>query len=303
MLPRRPNYRGRSVAKTDSMNRSFPLDSLCSELSWSVPLDYIAFLECSFQVSPERPADAFESIGLGTLDGTIASPTYSLTKENYAEYVATPAEGAVIAWTGVNGSHFVFLLDDEPDVPVELPVARVSGDGCHILYGLSFREFLCNALSFVSEETTPLGDELAHPLEHLRRHFDLSIPEFSDETEQHAKILERRMATGAYPTEDGLGVLLPDDSIDQKYIQSANWKHANTKLLMDAEALLDDQPGTSLLLARNFRHLHYYSDWKGERRIMPWTCDILEKAYLTLGRTHAAKKIRVQTDWAMENLL
>ena len=282
-----------------------------------LPLDYYDLLSLAFETQPDAPWDAFDDLNICSFDLTPAHPNYRLSPDVYAEYSGTPAEGVVFAWSGIDGAHYVFVIDNEPESPTELPIARVCSDGCHRLMGLSFREFVSNAMAHLFEPplppeivgnrtdippSIPWSDEESRLIGILKDRFLLDDPVFMDDDELHASLWKRRQESGAIRTEDGLGVKLPADSYDLETIEAQDWSHPDTEILASAETLLDNQPGTALVLARNFRHYFDYTDWNTERRFMPWTADILEAAYLKLDRRHAATKVRVQTTWALENL-
>jgi len=58
-----------------------------------------------------------------------------------------------------------------------------------------------------------------------------------------------------------------------------------------------------IVLARNFRYLHWYDDWKTGRRYIRRTAKILEDAYLGLGRKRAAEHVRMVTEWAVKEVM
>ena len=292
-------------------------DEISGRAGFPVPLSYYEFLRFAFEIEDVNPWNVFEPLGILNFDLSIAHPGYRLTAEDYIEYAGTPAEGVLFAWMGCDGAHFVFLLDETPTAAKELPIARVCFDGCHGLRGMTFSEFLAAELADV------VAYQAEHESEHLNarrtervarqreliaalvERFSISIPDSGgDDDARHELVWTHRKAAGAIETEDRLGVVLPPNSYDPNRLARQQWRAPDESLLLTAERCLKEgETGSALVLARNFRHHFQYDDWKTDRRWMPWTADILEDAYTRLGRRHAAKKVRAQTDWALKNLL
>jgi hypothetical protein len=67
--------------------------------------------------------------------------------------------------------------------------------------------------------------------------------------------------------------------------------------------LLDGEAGTALVIARNFRFLHWYDDWKLGRAFVRRTCEIMVEAYQKLGRDFLSDRVRRQTATVLENVI
>lgn len=273
-------------------------DGICDRAGFPVPRDYLTLVELSFALKPEEPWNAFWALGLCYFDLTVACPEYRLDAVNYMEYSGTPAEGVVLAWTGGDGAHYVWIVDDPPPSETEVPIATVCYDGCHRFCGRTIREFLATTVATLEQPTLR---EL-RLIDRLCESFAIDRELRVDADDVHEMIVRQRAECGAIPTEDGLGIFLPEGSYNSGVLDAIEWSWPDTNILRLAEDRLSDEPGTALVLARNFRHHFDYQDWKTERRFMPWTADILETAYLSLNRVRAARKVRAQTEWALRNL-
>jgi hypothetical protein len=105
--------------------------------------------------------------------------------------------------------------------------------------------------------------------------------------------------------------MLPEETVDRSFLDSIDWPAKDDiSTTLSPPQLLDEadrrlaigECGTALVIARNYRQLHYYDDWKEGRLIIRRTSEIMEQAYTSLGRHHLVKKIRDQTEWAIANV-
>jgi len=280
---------------------------LSGRFGFLVPLSYHELISLAFELAPLDPWNAFDPIDLFSLHVTAANPDFEYPGHDYAD---TPVEVQVIGWTGTDGGHYGFLVDDLPEKPQELPIVECyPNDGCRV-FGLNLPEFLAVFLAeqYIEEppEETP---ERRRVMQAVIDRFDVTIP--GDFEAALAEVWRKRRMHGAIPTADGCGVILPEDTVDRSYLDSIDWPAKDDisstlsppRLLDEAERrVVADEPGTALVIARNYRQLHYYDDWKEGRIIIRRTSEIMEQAYTALGRHHLAKKIRDQTEWAVNNV-
>jgi hypothetical protein len=282
-------------------------DDLRARFGFPMPRGYYDLLSLAFDLAPEDPWNAFEPIDLFYLDDTCANPDFEYPGHDYAD---TPAEVQVIGWTGTDGGHYGFLVDDLPSQAQELPIVECyPNSGCRV-FGLTLSEFLGVFLAeqYIEEppEETP---ERRRVMQAVIERFGVVIPD--DFEAALAEVWRKRRIQGAIPTADGCGVMLPEDTVDRSYLDSIDWpgkddfsnRMSPPELLNEAKRrLATGEPGTALVIARNYRHLHWYDDWKEERLIIRRTSEIMEQAHTALGRHHLAKKIRDQTEWAVKNV-
>jgi hypothetical protein len=280
---------------------------LSDRFGFPVPPSYQELIALAFELVPLDPWNAFEPIEFFSLHVTCANPDFEYPGHDYAD---TPVEVQVIGWTGTDGGHYGFLVDDLPGEPQELPIVECYPDnGCRI-FGLTLSEFLGVFLAeqYIEEppEDTP---ERQRIMQAVIERFGVVIPD--DFEAALAEVWRKRRMQGAIPTVDGCGVMLPEETVDRSYLDSIDWpakdafpsRMSPPELLDEAEhRLAAGEPGTALVIARNYRQLHYYDDWKEGRLIIRRTCEIMEQAYTALGRHHLAKKIRDQTEWAVKNV-
>ncbi|MDY7109741.1 MAG: hypothetical protein SYC29_13985 [Planctomycetota bacterium] len=280
---------------------------LSRRFGFPLPITYHGLISLAFEVAPQDPWNAFEPVGLLSLHVTHANPGFDYPGHDYAD---TPVEVNVIGWAGVDGVHFGFIVDDLPDEPHELPMVQCYPDiGCS-LFGLTLPEFLGVFLArqYIEEppEETP---ERRRVMQAVIERFGVVIPD--DFEAALAEVWRKRRMQGAIPTADGCGVMLREETVDRSYLDSIDWpgkteigRRLSPPQLLDeaGRRLATGEPGTALVVARNYRHLHWYDDWKEERLIIRRTSVIMEQAYAALGRHHLAKKIRDQTEWAVNNV-
>jgi hypothetical protein len=236
---------------------------------------------------------------------------------NAISYTAPP-EFFVFAWTGTGSGSYGFVVDDVTDA-LERPIAEWYPDGSHRgIVASSFADFLSLQFAPYDEQARHekrTSSQQESQRERLRlalaERFSLHIPG----TQYQATTLaaNERLCAGAVPTEDGLGVMVPEKTVDRRYLGSLPWPSTpggDQTIRLD-ERLFDTavnrlsagQVGTALVIARNIRFHYWYDDWKTSRTIIRRTCDIIAQCYEVLNRPFAAARIRKQTTDAIEELL
>lgn len=290
-----------------------------------VPRDYYRLVEIAFQIAPDDPWNAFKRIGLHDLDLTRANPEF---KDPGHDYPDTPSEACVFAWAGGDGVHFAFIVDDQPAEPGELPVAEINPSSRPRIVALKFSDFLRIEIIgslFLCEEAPGADDDLGFLIEVFTSAYGFCVPgtvlsscdrggyvDAEERIEMRKRVELERLEAGAVPTADGLGVLLPANTVDRKFLESLTWPswteshdvRPDERLLVEAEKrLARGQPGTALVIARNFRFLFWHHDWQTGKVHITRTSKIMSEAYRLLGRHHAADRVLSTTDWAVQNVL
>jgi hypothetical protein len=293
-----------------------------------LPASYARLWSIAFQLSPDDPANAFEPIGIQCLG----------LKERIEESYDTPPEFFTFGWTGVDSSRYGFVVDD-PNHPVdEYPIAHSEPESQ--LEASTLPEFLERCIATELEPLGPVGliidipgrgacpptqpspdpRALAREKERtatIRQIWAALQPAFGlTECEDPDETLERawsdRLSAGAVPTVDKLGAMVPEDTVDREYLDSLQWTSddswrrlpPNESRLTEAERrLASGQAGTALVIARNFRFLHWHDDWKSGRNYIRRTAEIMSRAYRELSRDFLADRVNCQTDVVLTNVL
>lgn len=283
-------------------------DQLNEQFGFRVPRSYHRLIELATRIGDaEYPWNAFDLLMLTNLD--------AVGREG-CSYTA-PGDFAILGWTGGDSGHYGFLLDDEIDDGRERPIAVwypdttetqiLAADLCGLL------SYLC-ALSAEDEldRASPFQKECDRLAAILQEEFEMMVPNSSAEALEEA--WQWRLRSGAVPTEDRIGVMLPPASIDRAYPAGLIWRKpggwslerlpADERRLDEAEKRLKrGEVGTALVIARDFRFHHWYDDWKTTKTYIRRTCDLLEAAYRELGRERAARTTRERTEDAIANVL
>ena len=279
---------------------------ITKQFGFPVPTQYYQLLELSFILGPNQPWKTFEPLGLYSLDATLANPSYFYSGHDYAD---TPVEIYVIGWTGADGGHYGFVVDDLPSEPVEFPIAEVyPGSGSRLL-GRNISEFLSVRLSEVLNDRGPKWlEDNEYIISMLEEKVHCSV--FKELDAHLHRTLEDRIRAGAVMTLDGCGSIVPKDQIDWQAWDAIDWGDVSAEqsvpehLLVDAERRMTQGDHiTAFLIARNFRFLYWHRDFKSDRSYIRRTSSIMESVYTALGRPHLAKKIRLQTEWAVGDVL
>ncbi len=268
-----------------------------------VPIAYFEFVTLARELSPGDPALAFEPLGF--IWDEPGDDEDARWPGDDGRYVGTPAELVVFGRSGTDGGHFGFLVDDETATRGEYPIVEVYPRSEITIVGATFAEFVGylvvterEVYAAEGESPPPELDRLANLVE---RRLGVAIPAGRQEALDRAK----RCRAGTVPTEDGLGIVLPAAGVDADYLADLDWPDSapDPSRLDEAERRLEDgEPGTALVLARNFRHLYWYDDWDRGRQFIRRTASILSAAYRALGRDRAAARVRAVTDWAVEHV-
>jgi hypothetical protein len=297
------------LIRNDSMSKlEFNQAYFTPRFGFPVPPGFIAFMTGLQSISASDPWTVLHTVGLDAA-GTRCHPNFQDRGYDTAD---TPNEVVPFAYLRSSGAHYGFVVDDVPSKPQELPIAHVEPDGTPELLGLDFSEFLqaivLETLSFL--DNLGLGRESLEELVRvLNPSLNISMPEplefgvdwngYTVPTELinlKRRVAVKRRRAGAIPTADTLGVMLPEETVDREYLESLTWPELDEVLeitpgdqvLDEAERrLLKGEVGTALVLARNFRFLFWYKDWKGERIYIKRTAEILAKAYGILGRSQS----------------
>lgn len=287
--------------------RGWPQDPECL-FGAPLPDSYRRLLELATRIQPKEPESA-----LGALALYLTFPQPGRFLRDDGSYADTPSELFVFASTRVDGGHYGFLVDDVPARPKELPIVRVwPNDGVQLI-ALTFREFVGVVIREADDlPWDPSNRGAGGLVDLLRREF--RAPRVDDLLKFGESVLARRLRAPTIPTLDELGIRLPSKSVDRRFLESVRWPAsaemgipgsmpADIQLLDEAERRLKSgQPGTALVIARNVRWASWYSDWRTDRSVIQRTASILVPAYQTLGRHHAASKVRWLTDWAVREV-
>ncbi len=280
--------------------------ALTMSFGFAVPESLERLLVLAWRYRPENHWDAFESASLMYMGSSLCNPAYDYPGHDYMD---TPVEVYVFGWTGCDGAHWGFVVEDLPQEPAELPIAYVYPNYQTRLVGRSISEFLSLLIVTAMADIGADDDDYASEVTAIR---DLLVGEFEIDDARNEDaicqdVLSWRIASGAYPTVDGIGVTVPDGTIDRAFLDALVWREGDEPdpMLMRAgrERFAAGEIGTALVIAKNYRHLFAYSDWKRGKRIIRETADLLQSCYRALGREHLARKMRVQTEWAVAEVL
>jgi hypothetical protein len=281
-------------------------EQLNQKFGFRVPASYHRLVELAYRLADDdRPGNGFSYLSLCYLDEV---------GQGACSYTA-PGDFAILGWSGTDSTHYGFVLDDEVDDGRERPIALNDPNGGETrLLATNLPEFLAGLCAPYDEyDVADPSSEYERKAERLagilREEFDLKVPATAVAAREAA--WEWRLSSGAVPTEDRIGVMVPRETVDCAYAASFVWRKPggySWETLPPDERRLDEaerrlrrgEVGTALVLARDFRFHHWYDDWKMGRAYIRRTCDIQETAYRTLGRNFAARTIRERTDAAIE---
>jgi hypothetical protein len=225
--------------------------------------------------------------------------------------ITKPGDSVIFGWSGCDSEHFLFVIDDDMIDDRERPIAfwPIDGRAETGLIANSFPEFLEWLVTSYGADS--LGaEESERLLSLLKREFGIHRLRSPKKIVATARAI-RFKKRGMTPTRDNIGVLLPEKSVDRKYLDRISWPSDNDYSVRPQPALLDEadrrleagELGTALVLARNYRFHWWYDDWKTARQIIRRTSDLLTRAYGELGRPAAATEIERQTEWNLSNVL
>jgi hypothetical protein len=271
--------------------------TLQSAFGFPVPFSYGCQLAEACRLRPAQPHAALEPVGLYALDAAGVSAEDG-TPYGYAD---TPVELFVFAWTGVDGGHIAFIVDNLPTDNLELPIAEwYPNNPKGRLLGSDLAQFLQVWIGITRTQESDLAAALAD-------RFSFGIP---DDPEAILFDVSVRRDLAATPTLDGLGVELPRGTVDEEYVRSVSWLALDREdpqgwrapLREASKRLARGEPGTALVLARNARHLWWRADWRSGRDVIRETSTVLVEAYASLHRQHLAARVVSATDWALEQV-
>lgn len=271
--------------------------ALQSAFGFSVPSSYVGLLAEACRFRPAQPQSALEPVGLFAIDAAGVSAEDG-TPYGYAD---TPVELFVFAWTGVDGGHVGFIVDELPTGNRELPVAEwYPNSPKGRLLGLDLAQFLQAWIGITESQDSDLAAALAD-------RFSFGIPDDPAAILIDVSVCRDLAAT---PTLDGLGVELPSGTVDPEYLSSVTWPASDREdphgwkghLREASRRLARGEAGTALVLARNARHLWWRADWRSGRNVIRETSTVLSAAYGSLHRQHLAARVVSRTDWALEHV-
>ena len=281
-----------------------------------LPRAFHGFVVLAHEIDPEDPSGAFDPIGIISLNLFDDNDDDERGPGDDGRCPDTPAEVVVFGDAEADGAHYGFLVDDESAAAEEYPIVDVFPDNEVKLVGSTFRDFLEHRLLiYLMEEDEP-DEDLTRVAKLLESRLGVRLPGSPEEADKLAedaekRFVEERLATrNVISTADGLGVVLPPESVDRGYLAGLRWPKKDAlkprpdeSILAEAERrLARGEHGTALVLARNFRTFFWYSDWKTGRNYIRRTAAVLEKAYAALGRSRAAANIRRITHWAVKEV-
>ena len=283
-------------------------EQLCKEFGFRVPRSYHHLLELGARLSPKDPFNAFDRLHLRQLDHR--GPTA-------CSYTAPP-DFMIFGWSGSDSGHYGFVLDGLDEDVDERPVAQNYPDGAETrLLAMTFPDFLGLLCAPADEDDEPDPDDpwqqdVDRLAAVLKKELGVRVPK--SQTRASDRAWKKRLASGATPTQDRIGVMVPPDTVDRRYLDSLVWNvpggfawekpDPDPRRLDDAERRLErGEVGTALVVARDFRFHHWYADWQGDRAYIKRTSSILQRAYAALGREYAAKAVRRQTREALKDVV
>lgn len=238
---------------------------------------------------------------------------------------ATPPELVVLGWTGADDGHYGFLVDNPSQDSDEYSIGEFYADGgggktiaasIPEFLGSLYRELVDDYGEGPDSDLDPKDQrKLRLTMSLLTKEFEIPIPDAEDLGAYEVKAsahLKRKQRKDYISTEDGFGVFLPKDSVDRRYVRSLKWPSRcivtdpeippDDKFLDVAERRLKSgEPGTALIVSRNFWH-HYRYD--RNRRIRKARIrrlgNLMEKSYRALAREFEARIIRDRVDHDLE---
>jgi hypothetical protein len=282
-------------------------ETICQRFGFRVPCAYHELLMLAFELSPSDPWNAFRDVDLCGLGSTYLSAEGN----GFIGYTECPPDVKVFGWTGTDGGQLGFILDDvtadEMDPPVALIYPGCSSDTGVI--AINFASFIGYLLA--PSQCSDADADVQGLRVRMHARFPVCVPPHRQVAASVAQVA--RVSAGAVPTLDRVGVIVPESSVDRVFLDSLTWPTAgswkpkaapNERRLGEAfDRLYADEVGTALVIARNFRYLHWYDDWSTGRNYIRTTGDILECAYERLGRYFAARAVRQQTEYALANVI
>lgn len=291
------------MKRTDSAWRG--QKSLDRAFGVPVPMSYLTLLEIVEELSVD-----------GHLWNALEPIAFYFDRKAYglsALPTLTPPELIVCGWTGMDDGHYGFLVDQLDPKSGEYPICRFYSAGGTIaaavaggigeLVGTLVRTYLDD----YADEMEPDEQRRLVRLRSLAKQaLGTVVPR--DKTEVAVRSSERRVARpGFVPTEDGVGMFLPDDSFDRRYLRDLGWPEhlsyriptvKDCKLMEVAERrLAQGEPGTALLLMRNFwYHYNFDRNPKPRKERLLRMTTTLEHAYRALDRHFAADVLRSRVE-------
>jgi hypothetical protein len=274
-------------------------EQLCERLGFPVPRSYSRFIELTIPDATAEDWEPFRDLPFLNLNNAGAS----------AISISKPANSVIFGWTGCDSEHFIFVMDDEPIDDRERPIAFWPIDGREetgVIAG-SFPEFLQYLIGSGADEFMERDErERLHGL--VQEEFGLSEVRAAEEIVEAARA-RRMQQPNIVPTRDNIGLALPPAATDRKYLDSIRWRAFDDRTPPDAQ-LLDEaerrlakgELGTAIVIAHNYRFIHWYDDWNSGASIIRRTNDVLASAYQQLGRNLAVAEVERQTEWNLFNV-
>lgn len=277
-----------------------------NNFAFPVPHSYYNLLRLAFELHPDDPwnvFDAFDVVGLGN---THANPAYVYPGHDYA---STPVEVYVFGWSGTDGGHYGFVVDDLPTYAQELPIVEVYPvDGECRLLGMSVADFLSVR---IGESVRDYGEEWRN------QHFEL-LMSLSDHISGKDvdeilidAILQRAQDGAVFTTNDRCGAKIPMHLVDWEFWTRIDWEAVRYEnkmpmhLLDEAELrLAKGDYVTAFLIAKNLWMYYWQRTPSGD--VCEWVRRIggvMEPAYRILKRPHLSDKLRAVLDWVLREIV
>ena len=284
-------------------------EEVCSGFAFPVPHSYYKLLQLAFELSPRNPWNAFDPFDFTGLGNTHANPHYVYPGHDTA---STPVEIYVIGWTGTDGGHYGFLVDDLPTKSQELPIVEVYPlDGECRLLGMNVTEFLSVR---IGESVRDYGEqwykEHYELISRLVCELDVNISRSIDEILTNA-ILERAQAGCIFTTIDRCGTKVPMQLVDWEFWTRIDWDVVRREdempmhLLNEAGSRMGKGDyATAFLIAKNLWMLYWQRTPSGDAR--EWirrTGDVMQQAYRILERKHLEEKMRSVIEWILQEVV
>jgi hypothetical protein len=225
----------------------------------------------------------------------------------------TPPELIVCGWTGMDDGHFGFLVDQRAPETGEYPIGEFySADGSTApAMASGIGEFVgCLIRAYYDDYRDEMEPDERRRLKRLhllaKQRLGTVVPR--NDRDVLVRSSERRVAQpGIVPTEDGVGLFLPEDSFDRRYLRTLVWpEHLSYRIptveecgFMDIaeRRLAQGEPGTALLLMRNFWYHYNFDDHPEPRKErLGRMATTLEQSYRALDRHFAADVLRSRVE-------
>jgi hypothetical protein len=239
-------------------------DQLTTALGFPPPPAYARLFDLATRLAPSNPPDAFRPLGLTNL-----APD-AVGRHAWCAY--TPPEFVVLAWTGAASGQIGFVLDGV-DADANPPVAEHTEiDADPVEYaGADLPHYLATLCARPAPLRTPFGVlPSPSPSPAWRRLRDALVAELAIDvppTADAGRAAARRaaLARGPVPTEDGLGLIVPECLVDRQFLATVRWStpphdpfekihrlNPGERVVAEAERrLARGDVGTALALARN----------------------------------------------------